>query len=45
MDLPCPNVCNGSRSYHSPPEWISVRDMEKSVETIVELVKIWEERT
>ena len=45
MDLPCPNVCNGSRSYHSPPEWISVQDMEKSVETIVGLVNVREERS
>jgi len=28
----------------SPLEWISRQDMEKSAETIVELVKVWEER-
>ena len=44
MGLPCPNIYTGGHSYHSPLEWISVQDMEKSVETIVELIKVWEER-
>jgi len=44
MGLPCPNIYTGGHSYHSPLEWISVQDMEKSAETIVELVKVWEER-
>lgn len=44
MGLPCPNIYTGGHSYHSPLEWVSVQDMEKSVETIVELVKVWEER-
>ena len=44
MGLPCPNIYTGGHAYHSPLEWVSVQDMEKSVETIVELVKIWEER-
>lgn len=44
MGLPCPNVYTGGHAYHSPLEWVSVQDMEISVRTIVELVKIWEER-
>ena len=44
MGLPCPNIYTGGHSYHSPLEWISVQDMEKSAETIVELAKVWEER-
>ncbi|OCW58741.1 peptidase T [Hoeflea olei] len=44
MGLPCPNIYTGGHSYHSPLEWISVQDMEKSVATIVELAKVWEER-
>ncbi|AKI00304.1 peptidase T [Hoeflea sp. IMCC20628] len=44
MGLPCPNIYTGGHSYHSPLEWISRQDMEKSAETIVELVKVWEER-
>ncbi|WP_420409673.1 peptidase T [Hoeflea sp.] len=44
MGLPCPNIYTGGHSYHSPLEWISVQDMQKSVDTIVELVKVWEEQ-
>ncbi len=44
MGLPCPNIFTGGHAYHSPLEWVSVQDMEKAVKTIVELVKIWEER-
>jgi tripeptide aminopeptidase len=44
MGLPCPNIFTGGHSYHSPLEWISRQDMEKAAETIVELVKVWEER-
>ncbi|WP_299862569.1 peptidase T [uncultured Hoeflea sp.] len=44
MGLPCPNIYTGGHAYHSPLEWISVQDMEKSVETIVELIKVWEKR-
>lgn len=44
MGLPCPNIFTGGHAYHSPLEWVSVKDMETSVRTIVELVKVWEER-
>jgi tripeptide aminopeptidase len=44
MGLPCPNIFTGGHAYHSPLEWVSVQDMETSVKTIVELVKVWEER-
>ncbi|QFY59144.1 peptidase T [Rhizobium grahamii] len=44
MGLPCPNIFAGGHAFHSPLEWISRQDMEKAVQTIVELVKVWEER-
>lgn len=44
MGLPCPNIFTGGHAYHSPLEWVSVQDMETSVKTIVELVKVWEEK-
>ena len=44
MGLPCPNIFAGGHAFHSPLEWVSKQDMEKAVMTIVELVKIWEER-
>lgn len=44
MGLPCPNIFAGEQAIHSKHEFISVQDMNKAVDTIIELVKIWEER-
>jgi tripeptide aminopeptidase len=44
MGLPTPNVFTGGHNFHSRLEWASVQDMEKSVEVILELCKVWEER-
>ena len=44
MGLPCPNIFAGGHAFHSPLEWVSTQDMDKAVATVVELVKIWEER-
>lgn len=43
IGLPCPNIFTGMQAIHSKHEWIGIADMEKSVETLVELVKVWEE--
>lgn len=43
MGLPCPNIFTGGHAFHGPQEWVSQQDMEKTVETLVELVQIWEE--
>jgi tripeptide aminopeptidase len=45
MGLPCPNIFTGMQAIHSRQEWVGVRDMEKAVEVLVELVKVWEERS
>ena len=45
MGLPCPNIFTGGHAYHSPLEWVSVQDMEKASRTIVELVRVWEEKS
>lgn len=45
MGLPCPNIFAGGHAFHSPLEWVSRQDMEKAVKTIVELAKVWEERS
>ncbi len=44
MGLPCPNVFTGMQAIHSKQEWIGVKDMEKAVDALVEIVKIWEEK-
>jgi tripeptide aminopeptidase len=45
MGLPTANIFAGGHAFHSPLEWVSRQDMEKAVQTIVELAKVWEERT
>jgi len=45
MDLPTPNIFTGGHNFHSQKEWISIQDMEKAVETIVNLVQIWAEKS
>jgi tripeptide aminopeptidase len=45
MGLPTPNIFAGEQNFHSRLEWVSVQDMEKAVEVIVNLCRIWEERT
>lgn len=44
MGLPCPNIFAGEHAFHSKQEWVSVQDMEKAVQTIVNLSTIWEEK-
>jgi len=38
-----PNIFTGGMNFHSKTEWIPVPAMEKAVETLVNLVKIWVE--
>jgi tripeptide aminopeptidase len=45
MGLPTPNIFAGEHNFHSRLEWVSRQDMEKAVEVIVALCRIWEERT
>jgi tripeptide aminopeptidase len=45
MGLPCPNLFTGMQQLHGKHEWISVQDMQKSVDTLVELVQIWETKS
>lgn len=44
MGLPCPNIFTGMQAIHSKHEWIGVRDMQKAVEVLVNLVQVWEQR-
>lgn len=45
MGLPCPNIFTGEMAIHSKHEYVSVQDMQKAVDTCVEIVKIWEEKS
>jgi len=37
-----PNIFTGGHNFHSRQEWISVEDMLKAVEVLINLVQIWE---
>lgn len=41
MGMPCPNIFTGEMGIHSRHEYVSVQDMQKGVDTLVELCKIW----
>lgn len=44
MGLPCPNIFTGEMAFHGKHEYVSIQDMQKSVETIVHLACIWVEK-
>jgi tripeptide aminopeptidase len=39
MGLPCPNIFTGEMGIHSKQEYVSVQDMEKSVEVCVNILR------
>jgi tripeptide aminopeptidase len=45
MGVPTPNVFTGGHNFHSKKEWISVQDMAKAVETIVNISEVWAEKS
>lgn len=44
MGLPTPNIFTGGHNFHSRTEWACLEQMEYSVKTILELIKIYSER-
>jgi tripeptide aminopeptidase len=40
MGLPCPNIFAGEQAIHSKHEWVSVQDMERGVDTILEICRL-----
>jgi tripeptide aminopeptidase len=45
MGLPCPDIFTGEMAYHGKHEYVSIQDMQKSVEVLANLVEVWFERT
>lgn len=41
MGLPCPNIFTGEMAFHGKHEYVSVQDMEKSREVLVNLAGLW----
>ena len=44
MGVPTPNLFAGQQGIHSKYEWVSVQDMEKAVDTVVNICQITEEK-
>jgi tripeptide aminopeptidase len=44
MGLPTPNIFTGGENYHGKFEYISVDNMEKATNVIIEIVKLFEEK-
>lgn len=42
MGLPAPNIFTGMQAIHSKHEFVSVQDMQKAVEVLVNLTQVWE---
>lgn len=40
-----PNLFAGGQNFHSKQEWISLEWMELATKTIIEIIKIWEEKS
>jgi len=45
MGLHTPNIFTGGHNFHSKLEWISIQDMQKAVDVIVNLVKVWADQS
>jgi tripeptide aminopeptidase len=43
-NLPCPDLFTGGHNFHGKLEWNSRKGLEKSTETLVNLVQIWVEK-
>lgn len=40
MGLPCPNIFAGQHAIHSRQEWTTSQDMQKAVDTVIEICKL-----
>ena len=43
MGLPCPNLCTGGENYHGKYEYVPVQDMERIVEFLLQLIRVYQE--
>ncbi len=42
MGLPCPDIFTGEMAFHGKHEYVSIQDMQKAVNVLVQLVQVWE---
>ena len=43
MGLPCPNLCTGGENYHGKYEYVPANDMERIVELLLQIIKVYQE--
>jgi tripeptide aminopeptidase len=43
MGLPCPNIFTGGMNFHGRYEYASLTTMQKAMNTIINLARIWTE--
>ena len=43
MGLPCPNLCTGGENYHGKYEYVSIQSMERVVELLLQIIKVYQE--
>jgi len=43
--LPTPNIFTGGANFHSRSEWVNVWGMEKAIDTVINLVQVWAEKS
>ena len=43
MGVPCPNIFTGGMNFHGKYEYISLDSMQKAVDTIINLIRLWGE--
>jgi tripeptide aminopeptidase len=43
MGLPCPNIFTGGMNFHGRYEYASLTTMQKAMNTIINLARIWAE--
>ena len=43
MGLPCPNLCTGGENYHGKYEYVSIQSMERIVELLLQIIKVYQE--
>lgn len=44
LGLPCPNLFSGQHGIHSKLEWTSVQEMQKAVDTVIEICRLTESK-
>ena len=41
LGVPTPNLFTGMQNFHGPLEWVSLQDMNRATELIVEMAQLW----